>query len=229
EPLVRGLVAVRPRLALEGDANPPLPLRAHALSSCWLVRSGRRTRHEKGPSPAGRALPGVRPVPASDGMWRLRRCPRHRPARRSGTEGVRASPPAAAGGRPRTGRRAIGGTLGWAWYGCCRPVRTPPIDPGGVMIKPMPWIGRSFVFGLDPAAFPMVLERLRGTPARAAALVDGLPETLLASGWEGSWSVKEHIGHLADLDELDQARLDDFLARRPVLSAWDVANPKTEE
>lgn len=97
------------------------------------------------------------------------------------------------------------------------------------MIKPMPWIGRSFTFGLDVGAFPMVLERLRGTPARAAALVDGLPEARLAARWEGVWSAKEQIGHLADLDDLDQARLDDFLARTPTLSAWDVSNPRTEE
>src|SRR5688572_29204226 len=97
------------------------------------------------------------------------------------------------------------------------------------MIKPMPWVGRSFNFALEVGAFPMVLERLRGTPARAAALVNGLPEALLAQRHEGLWSVKEHIGHLADLDELDQKRLDEFLARLPSLSAADMTNRKTEE
>ncbi len=37
------------------------------------------------------------------------------------------------------------------------------------------------------------------------------------------------IKHLSDLDELDQRRLDEFLACASVLSAWDMANRKTEE
>jgi hypothetical protein len=97
------------------------------------------------------------------------------------------------------------------------------------MIKPMPWVGRTFSFGLPVGAFPMVVERLRGTPARAAELVNGLPEALLAERYEGGWSVKEHVGHLADLDELDQRRLDEFRARAPVLSAADMENRKTED
>ena len=97
------------------------------------------------------------------------------------------------------------------------------------MIKPMPWVGRTFSFGLPAGAFPMVVERLRGTPARAAELVSGLPEALLAQRYEGGWSVKEHVGHLADLDELDQRRLDEFLGGAPVLSPADMENRKTED
>ena len=37
------------------------------------------------------------------------------------------------------------------------------------------------------------------------------------------------IKRLSDLDELDQRRLDEFLACASVLSAWDMANRKTEE
>lgn len=97
------------------------------------------------------------------------------------------------------------------------------------MIKPMPWVGRSFTFDLPIGAFPMVVERLRGTPAHAAALVDGLLETLLATRYEGAWSVKDQLGHLTDLTELDQTRIDEFLARAPVLSAADMENVKTHE
>jgi hypothetical protein len=97
------------------------------------------------------------------------------------------------------------------------------------MIKPMPWVGRTFTFDLPVGAFPMVVERLRGTPARAAALVDGLPEALLATRHQDAWSAKEHIGHLIDLYELDQTRLDEFLARTPTLSAADMENVKTKE
>jgi hypothetical protein len=97
------------------------------------------------------------------------------------------------------------------------------------MLKPMPWLGRSFHFGLEVGAFPMVIERLRGTHARAAELVNGVPEATLSARHQGAWSVKEHIGHLADLDELDQKRLDEFLARTPTLSAADMSNRKTDE
>jgi hypothetical protein len=96
------------------------------------------------------------------------------------------------------------------------------------MLKPMPWVGRSFHFALEVGAFPMVLERLRGTHARAVELVSNVAEATLAERYEGAWSVKEHMGHLADLDELDQKRLDEFLARVPSLSAADLSNRKTE-
>jgi hypothetical protein len=95
------------------------------------------------------------------------------------------------------------------------------------MIAPIKWLERSWTFDLPAAAFPAILERLRGTPARAADLVSGVPESVLGRRLDG-WSIKEHIGHLDDLHALDEARLGEFAASVPVLSAADMGNERTE-
>ena len=42
------------------------------------------------------------------------------------------------------------------------------------------------------------------------------------------WSVKEHLGHLADLEPLDDRRLSEFLHHAEVLSAADIENRATK-
>ena len=61
------------------------------------------------------------------------------------------------------------------------------------MNKPVPWIQRQFEFDRSVDAFPSVLERLRGTPARATELIKDLPEDVLSIRVEGKWSIKENI------------------------------------
>jgi len=97
------------------------------------------------------------------------------------------------------------------------------------MIEPMPWLEREFHFDQPIGAFPAILERLRGTPARAAELVAGVSDQVLSMRINGKWSVKEHLGHLADLEELDQKRLREFQNRVAVLSPADVRNRTTED
>lgn len=43
------------------------------------------------------------------------------------------------------------------------------------------------------------------------------------------WSVKEHLGHLYDLEELWWRRLQDFLDGKEFLSVADLTNTKTKE
>lgn len=45
----------------------------------------------------------------------------------------------------------------------------------------------------------------------------------------GKWSIKEHIGHLYDLEFLHDGRLDDFKAGKEILRAADMKNLLTEE
>jgi hypothetical protein len=97
------------------------------------------------------------------------------------------------------------------------------------MVPLLPWIGRQWSFTAPVGIFPAVLERLVGTPARAAALVAGVPETVLAKRSDGKWSVKEHLGHLSDLHVLDIQRVDEFLAGAEVLTAADMTNRRTLE
>lgn len=91
----------------------------------------------------------------------------------------------------------------------------------------MRWFERKFAFELPVEAFPEVVERLRGTPARIEDKVRSIPRDILTRRDGGSWSIQEHIGHLVDLEELHLSRLDDYLAGKQVLSAADLRNERT--
>jgi uncharacterized damage-inducible protein DinB len=91
------------------------------------------------------------------------------------------------------------------------------------------WVDRTFDFTLPEALFPVVVERLRGTPARIEDKVRSLSTDVLTRREGDTWSIQEHIGHLLDLDELHAGRLDDFLAGAEVLRPADMANRKTWE
>ncbi|MEP6495815.1 MAG: DinB family protein [bacterium] len=97
------------------------------------------------------------------------------------------------------------------------------------MIPLVPWFQRQWSFGLPAGAFPAVLERLRGTPGRAAELVANVSGRGLSARSSGKWSVKDHLGHLSDLHELDVRRVREFGARVAVLSAADPSNTRTEQ
>jgi hypothetical protein len=98
------------------------------------------------------------------------------------------------------------------------------------MIKPSPWRDRKWVFGVLPVgAFPAVLERLRGTAARSAELIAGASDAQLRSQPGTGWSAKQHIGHLDDLHELDEQRLEEFIAKVDALTAADITNRRTHE
>lgn len=96
------------------------------------------------------------------------------------------------------------------------------------MIKPIAWTARTFTFDMPIGAFPALLERLRGTPARAADLVSGSSEGVLSHRSNGKWSAKENLGHLMDLHALDEKRLQEYLAGARVLSGADMTNRATE-
>src|SRR5262245_15308317 len=95
------------------------------------------------------------------------------------------------------------------------------------MIELIRWFDRNWDLSLPPGAYPAVLERLRGTPARAAALTAGLPEDILSARTGSAWSAKEHLAHLDDLHDLDERRFDQYLARAATLAAADVTNART--
>jgi len=97
------------------------------------------------------------------------------------------------------------------------------------MVQLIPWIERQWAFNLPVGAFPSVLERLRGTPARAADLVAGAADANLSHRPDGKWSVKEHLGHLNDMHALDVRRVDEFIARADTLSRADMSNTRTHE
>jgi uncharacterized damage-inducible protein DinB len=91
------------------------------------------------------------------------------------------------------------------------------------------WADRQFQFTFPVGVYPELIERLRGTPARLAERLTVVPTALLAQRHGGGWSMQEHAGHLADLDEtLFLRRLDDYENSVPILRAADMTNPGTE-
>ncbi|HSF14554.1 MAG TPA: DinB family protein [Vicinamibacteria bacterium] len=96
------------------------------------------------------------------------------------------------------------------------------------MIEPGKWMERSWKFDLPVSYYPNLLERVRGTPTRAASLVARVPERALEIRTGTSWSAKEHIAHLDDLHELDETRLREFLSGAEVLTGADMTNSRTE-
>jgi uncharacterized damage-inducible protein DinB len=89
------------------------------------------------------------------------------------------------------------------------------------------WVDRKFAFTMPVTLFPVVVERLRGAPARMEDKVRNVPGEILTRRDGDRWSAQEHAGHLVDLDELHAGRLDDFLAGAKVLRAWETTNRKT--
>jgi hypothetical protein len=97
------------------------------------------------------------------------------------------------------------------------------------MIQRIKWIDRKFEFNQPAGLFPMTLERLRGAPIRLSHFTGNLPKTVLTKKDGKAWSIQEHVGHLIDLEELHEGRIDDFLAGKTTLRAADMQNVKTNE
>lgn len=93
----------------------------------------------------------------------------------------------------------------------------------------IPWSDRRFQFNFPIDVYPELIERLRGTPIRATDRVEALPSEQLTRRVGSSWSIQDHVGHLADLDQiLFMPRLDEYDAGALVLRAADMANSFTE-
>ncbi len=97
------------------------------------------------------------------------------------------------------------------------------------MFKQLNWIERKFNFDFPVETFPSILERFRGVPARLEEMTKNLSEEILTLKPEGKWSIKEQVGHLIDLEELGEKRLDDYLNGKEILSVADMSNKKTHE
>lgn len=94
-------------------------------------------------------------------------------------------------------------------------------------MKKIPWVERQFDFNFPQGIFPCILERLRGTPARLEEMVRSVPSNILTTRINNGWSIQEYVGHLLDLDELHEGRIDDFQSHATVLRLADIMNKKT--
>lgn len=93
----------------------------------------------------------------------------------------------------------------------------------------MKWFDRKFAFENLEGTFPGILERLKGTPIRLSSMIQTIPEVFLAQSLDGSWTIKEQVGHLGDLESLWATRFADFMTRRAILTEADLANRKTHD
>lgn len=93
------------------------------------------------------------------------------------------------------------------------------------------WFERKFEFTFPVDQLPNLCARLRGTPARLEEIVRyAAREALIRKPNESEkWSAQEHAGHLADLEPLWMARVDDYFNAAPQLTKADLTNRKTNE
>ena len=77
-----------------------------------------------------------------------------------------------------------------------------------------PWAQRKFSFVHPPWMLADFVERLRGVLPRLDALLVGLDDSRARLQLEGKWSIAQNIGHLSDVEELWQERLEDLKAGR---------------
>lgn len=80
-----------------------------------------------------------------------------------------------------------------------------------VHITPMKWFDRKFNFGWPVSMLPFFLERLDGTFARLEFKTKDLTDEMLARQVDGKWSIKQNIGHLAEVDEIANKRIDEMV------------------
>lgn len=95
-------------------------------------------------------------------------------------------------------------------------------------MKQVTWFNREFTFESNQNLFPSILERLSGTPARLEEKLQNVSEETLRISEDNSWSIKENIGHLTDLEPLWQGRFHDILNGAPELRTTDLQNEKTD-
>ncbi len=96
------------------------------------------------------------------------------------------------------------------------------------MIQQTPWFERSFRFDFPAGLFPVIFSRLEGSIFRLHSILLNADDEYCSHSTQG-WSVKEHLGHLYDLEELWWKRLLDFQQNKVLLSAADLTNKKTAE
>ena len=89
------------------------------------------------------------------------------------------------------------------------------------------WFEREFRFETNQNIFPSIIERLWGTPVRLQEKLRLIPVSLLVHREDNTWTIKENIGHLADLEPLWQGRLLDILDGKEELRPTDLQNTRT--
>lgn len=97
------------------------------------------------------------------------------------------------------------------------------------MQNSMIWFDRKFQFILPTEMFAIVIERLRGTPARLEEKLAYVSLEALTKSEGSKWSILENVGHLLVVMELWERRIVDYNNRVEELYPADLENAKTKE
>ncbi len=97
------------------------------------------------------------------------------------------------------------------------------------MEQSLKWFDRKFDFDHLKGTFPSIYERLGGLLVRLENKLESIPAEHFHVKLDEKWSIKEHIGHLIDLEELWSARMKDFLDGAEILAPADLENQKTHQ
>jgi uncharacterized damage-inducible protein DinB len=95
------------------------------------------------------------------------------------------------------------------------------------MIQRIKWVDRGFSFDATAGMYPYYVERLKGTVPQIRSIVEALSEEKLTARINNNWSIKEHVGHIADLEALHNKRLDQLLQGTDILLPADMTNKQT--
>ena len=85
-------------------------------------------------------------------------------------------------------------------------------------MKTLAWFDRKLVFGFPPEMLPLHLERLEGTHLRLEHKVRGVSDKILSEKINDKWSVKQNIGHLAEVDGIANRRMDEMVSGVAMMS-----------
>lgn len=97
------------------------------------------------------------------------------------------------------------------------------------MITPQLWFERRFAFDVTTDHFPLIVERLRGTPGRLRERVMDLAQETRIARVDDRWSIQENVGHLLDLEPLWAGRTEDILTGEQWMREADLENRATHE
>jgi uncharacterized damage-inducible protein DinB len=100
-------------------------------------------------------------------------------------------------------------------------MKPPPITESPADFARPRWPERRFEFGKPLWMLADFLERLRGVTPRVSALLADVDEDLLHRQHEGAWSIVQNVGHLADVEDLWQERLEDLRHAREIYTPAD--------
>jgi DinB superfamily len=91
------------------------------------------------------------------------------------------------------------------------------------------WVEHKFNFGIDVGWSQNIITRISDIGIRCQYHCDGLSNEMLSTRHDQHWSIKEHIGHLIDLEELHQYRINQFKDFKAELNAADMSNKRTAD